>query len=82
MSLENIVGKGENSSFQHFPLFPQGFLTLKKQIPSLELYSKYTSANAFNFDKSKTLLIVKEFTKLDKLGLSATDNDKTMRVHR
>ena len=29
---ENIVGKGENAGNQHFPLFPQSFLPIPKQI--------------------------------------------------
>ena len=26
--IENIVGKGENAGYQHFPLFPQCFKNL------------------------------------------------------
>ena len=37
-ALENIVGKGENASNQHFLLFPQCFLPFPEQILIFKLH--------------------------------------------
>ena len=55
---ENIVGKGEDADNQHFLLLLQWFLPF----PMVSLgYSLFlSSANAFNLDKLKKLLLGKE----------------------
>ena len=55
-TLENIVGKRENHSNQHFLLFTQCFLPYEKQNSSLLL----SSTNVFNFAKAKILSFGKE----------------------
>ena len=55
---ENIVGKGENASHQHFLLFPQCFLPFSKEISIFQ--SHLSSANASNLDQSEILSFGKE----------------------
>ena len=58
--LENIVRKGENAGNQHFLLFPQCFLP--KASFNFWYTSKWSSANAFNLDRSKICSFGKELT--------------------
>ena len=53
------MAKGENAPNQHFLLFPQ-CSTLPKANFSFRVTLILSSANAFNFDKSKILLFAKE----------------------
>ena len=48
---ENVVGKGEDASKQHFLLFPQCFNPIEKEIILATFY--LSSANALNLVKSK-----------------------------
>ena len=60
-ALENIVGKGENTGNQHFLLFQLCFQLFTKQISIFQSHLFcLTSANVFNSDQSKILLLGKE----------------------
>ena len=50
---ENIVGKKENAGNQHFLLFPQCFLSYKRQLQHFEYH--LSSANVFDLGKPKIL---------------------------
>ena len=55
---ENIVGKGENAGNQHFLLFPQFFLLIRRRVSVFCLH--LSSAHGFNLDQSKNLSLGKE----------------------
>ena len=57
-AFENIVGKGENAGNQHFIFFPQSFLLMI--IFTLWVTFILPSANGFNLDQSKIMLLGKE----------------------
>ena len=52
---ENIVEKGENTGYQHFLLFPQGFSTFSQIHIVNIVVVDLLSVNLFNFDMSKIL---------------------------
>ena len=52
------LGKGENAGNQHFLLFPNCFLSRQRHISLSEKEINLSSANPFNMDRCKTLLIV------------------------
>ena len=56
MPFETIVGKVENSIYQHFHLLQQFFQFSPRHVTSLETHFNLLSANAFNLDPSKILL--------------------------
>ena len=70
--LENIVGKEENASKHHFFLVPQCFLPILKRISIFQITLILLSANAFNLDQSKSLL----------LTLSQTSNFRLFQIER
>ena len=55
-TFENTEGKGENAGDQHFLFFPQCFSALPITSQIVSLMFKF----AFNLDKSKILLCVRE----------------------
>ena len=59
---ENIVGKGENAGNQHFLLFPQCFLPLKKQISIFDTHLNCRVQRFSILDRSKILTFVNELT--------------------
>ena len=58
---ENIVGKGENASNQHFLLFARCFLPFPKQINFPATFN-LSSADAFNLNQFTNLSFGKELT--------------------
>ena len=60
---ENIVGKGENASNQHFLLFAQCFLPNQLHQSSIELHLKCQLQLLSNWDWSKILSFGKELMK-------------------
>ena len=59
-TFKNIVGKGENAGNQHFLLFPQCFVTLKKLNFHILVAFMLWSANVLNLDQPTILLLGKE----------------------
>ena len=59
---ENIVGIGENAGNQHFLLTSAPFSILSKTNQDLWVTIILSSANAFNLEESKLLLLGKELT--------------------
>ena len=63
-AFQNILGKEEDAGKQHFLLFPQCLLSYQRQ--KSQFNNTYTltcnllSANAFNLDQAKVLLVGKE----------------------
>ena len=55
MAFENIVGKGENTGYQHFLLFPQSFLPFQTQNLKFLPAFNFSSANVFNLVQPRKL---------------------------
>ena len=61
---ENIVGKGENTGYQHFLIFPhcvQKPFYLKDSLEKGKATLNKSSGNAFNLDKSRNCHFVNPF---------------------
>ena len=80
---ENIVGKGDNSCYQHFLLFPQYFQLYQRQKSSILATLIMSSANPFNLVKDKIFLFGKHLTLkvLNPTNVASVDKDNP-RVHR